>query len=250
MRPFFTFAVLALGLFCWSSVSAVDQADHASLQKLANKDILEMQAAGLSSEVIAEKIRASTCDFDTAPTSLAELKRLGVPDAVILAMLRCRSPQLQPAPQPLKAVEAGVPVPASAFKGYSILAVESFQVLDYRNGTKPYAEILAMILSRLDKALATKGAKRVEVRDGECCRIKVELLQASYNIAAWRGMTVKLLCNVYVEGTGYSRRIEGVGGPGQFHNYLETRLGQAADKCVASAVEDQQLLHLATTGKM
>jgi hypothetical protein len=46
-----------------------------------------MQATGLSSTIIVEKIRASTCEFDTSPASLEQLKAAGVTEPVILAMI-------------------------------------------------------------------------------------------------------------------------------------------------------------------
>jgi hypothetical protein len=47
-----------------------------------------MVKAGLSSEVIVAKIKSSTCEFDTSSTELANLKKAGVPDAVILVMVQ------------------------------------------------------------------------------------------------------------------------------------------------------------------
>ena len=46
-----------------------------------------MLKAGLSPEIIIAKKRSTDCKFDTSPTSLADLKKSGVPDAVILAMV-------------------------------------------------------------------------------------------------------------------------------------------------------------------
>jgi cobalamin biosynthesis Co2+ chelatase CbiK len=94
----------------------VGQADHASSQKLANKDILEMQAAGLSSEVIVEKIKTSACNFDTTPAALVELKKAGVAEPIILAMMRSPSYKSQSPPLPLKA-DVVVSEHAVVFKG-------------------------------------------------------------------------------------------------------------------------------------
>ena len=47
-----------------------------------------MVAAKVAPEVILEKIRTSPCNFDTFPPVLAELKSEGVPDSVLLAMVR------------------------------------------------------------------------------------------------------------------------------------------------------------------
>lgn len=58
---------------------------------LRNQDVLEMLKAGLSPEVVAAKINISSCDFDTSPVALKQLKAAGVPDKVLLAMLRAAS---------------------------------------------------------------------------------------------------------------------------------------------------------------
>jgi hypothetical protein len=58
-----------------------------NLRSLSNSDISEMSSAGLPAEVLIAKIKSSACAFDTAPTSLKNLKASGVPDKVILAMI-------------------------------------------------------------------------------------------------------------------------------------------------------------------
>jgi hypothetical protein len=55
---------------------------------LTNKDVLSMVKAGLSPAVVIAKIKSSACDFDTSPTELTDLKKAGVPDSVILAMVQ------------------------------------------------------------------------------------------------------------------------------------------------------------------
>jgi hypothetical protein len=57
-------------------------------QPLTNADVLTMVKAGLSAEIITAKIKASPDRFDTSPATLGELKNAGVPDAVILAMVK------------------------------------------------------------------------------------------------------------------------------------------------------------------
>jgi hypothetical protein len=76
-----------------------------SPRTLSNNDISEMSGAGLPAEVLIAKIKSSACVFDTAPTSLKNLKASGVPDKVILAMVE--APMGQP-----KAV-AAVAVPTT-----------------------------------------------------------------------------------------------------------------------------------------
>jgi hypothetical protein len=56
---------------------------------LTNADVLTMVKSGLSSEIVVAKIKSSTCAFDTAPKTLADLKTSGVPNAVILAVVQC-----------------------------------------------------------------------------------------------------------------------------------------------------------------
>lgn len=57
-------------------------------QPLSNQDIVGMLKAGLSSEIVNAKIKTSGCAFDTSPAALKELKGEGVPEDVILEMVR------------------------------------------------------------------------------------------------------------------------------------------------------------------
>lgn len=47
-----------------------------------------MAKLGLSNEVIVVKIEVSDCAFDTTPGALRQLKTAGVPDAVLIEMIR------------------------------------------------------------------------------------------------------------------------------------------------------------------
>jgi hypothetical protein len=47
-----------------------------------------MLNGGLSAEIVVAKIQSSPCNFDTSPTGLKSLKDSGVPDAVVLAMVK------------------------------------------------------------------------------------------------------------------------------------------------------------------
>ncbi len=55
---------------------------------LNNNDVVGMVKAGIGSEIIVAKIKASSCAFDTSPEALKRLKSAAVPDAVILAMVQ------------------------------------------------------------------------------------------------------------------------------------------------------------------
>jgi hypothetical protein len=77
--------LLALGLClsCFSFAFAQD-----SLTLLTNADIMTMVRAKLSAALVIEKINTSSCSFDTFPSVLAEMKYKGVPDDVLMAMVR------------------------------------------------------------------------------------------------------------------------------------------------------------------
>lgn len=55
---------------------------------LTNNDVVEMVKAGLSTDIVVAKIKASVSKFDTSPAALQQLKSAGVPEAVILAMVQ------------------------------------------------------------------------------------------------------------------------------------------------------------------
>ncbi len=59
-------------------------------ESLSNDTVLEMLKAGLAPEIVVAKIKSSTCNFDTTPKTLQQLKAAGVPDTVILAMVEAR----------------------------------------------------------------------------------------------------------------------------------------------------------------
>lgn len=80
--------IVLMALFL--SVIGLRKCDAQTAEKkpLGNQDIIDLLKAGLTSEVVVAKIKASACDFDTSPASLKDLKSAAVPDAVILAMVQ------------------------------------------------------------------------------------------------------------------------------------------------------------------
>jgi hypothetical protein len=54
---------------------------------LRNADVLLMVRQGLKPEVIRQRILTSTCNFDVFPPLLADLRRRGVPDAILQLMM-------------------------------------------------------------------------------------------------------------------------------------------------------------------
>jgi len=78
-----------------------------SAPELTNKDVLEMVKAGLATEIIVAKIKASPGKFDTSASTLAALKSANVPDAVIMAMVggALETPSVPANPQPITEVK-------------------------------------------------------------------------------------------------------------------------------------------------
>ena len=62
-----------------------------ALQKRCGIDVLEWLEAGLDAEIVVakiKKIKRQNCGFDTSTEALKKLKASGVPNAVILAMVK------------------------------------------------------------------------------------------------------------------------------------------------------------------
>ena len=55
---------------------------------LNNQHVLDMVAVGLQAKVIVAKVERSPGNFETSPEVMKELKAAGVPDSVILAMVK------------------------------------------------------------------------------------------------------------------------------------------------------------------
>jgi hypothetical protein len=62
-------------------------ADPTDVTPLNNKDIVAMVEHHLGTEAIINAIKSSACTFDTFPSVMKELKRRGVPEEVLQAML-------------------------------------------------------------------------------------------------------------------------------------------------------------------
>lgn len=55
----------------------------AQTELLTNKEIIEMTKAGLGQKVILDKIKSTSCEFDSSSKALVELKKAGVEDEII-----------------------------------------------------------------------------------------------------------------------------------------------------------------------
>src|SRR5271168_3002150 len=86
-------ASLALGL-----LAAFSLATAVSAETLPDDAVVELAQAGLRSQAIVAKIRASANQFDVSTGALVRLKHENVPDAVITAMIDASAGASEPAP--------------------------------------------------------------------------------------------------------------------------------------------------------
>jgi hypothetical protein len=78
------FCLLAL---CLCLVGVPCYASETDITPLSNKDVLVMVQNHVSEETIIKAIKSSPCTFDTFPPVLKDMKRRGVSDAVLMAMV-------------------------------------------------------------------------------------------------------------------------------------------------------------------
>lgn len=67
---------------------AAAPAGETDITPLSNKDVLVMVQQRVSEEAIIKAIQSSPCTFDTFPPVLKDMKRRGVSDAVLQAMIQ------------------------------------------------------------------------------------------------------------------------------------------------------------------
>lgn len=94
MRIVTCFLFVALALSC-TLAQAAPQANSGSQNStpvLTNQDVESMLKAGLSAGIVVAKIKSSHTNFDTSPHALELLKKQGVPDSVIMAMIQGSTP--------------------------------------------------------------------------------------------------------------------------------------------------------------
>ncbi|HRH46360.1 MAG TPA: S1C family serine protease [Pyrinomonadaceae bacterium] len=88
MKNLILFALTATLFFSTPSYYPAIFAQEIKQEKLTNKDLIEMTKSGLPETIILAKMKTSGVNFDTSPAALLELKKEGVSDAVILAILQ------------------------------------------------------------------------------------------------------------------------------------------------------------------
>ena len=84
-----TFLSLGIGFFLLltPSLAAALGGGDSDVTPLSNKDVLVMVQNHQSEEAIINTIKSSPCTFDTFPPVLKDMKRRGVSDAVLQAMI-------------------------------------------------------------------------------------------------------------------------------------------------------------------
>lgn len=98
MKKLYLFFLFALVMTALPSAAA-GQSETPNTQNvtpLSNKDIVVMVDRKVETEAIVQTIKSSPCTFDTFPPLLREMKRRGVPDEVLQAMVEAPyGPSLQ-----------------------------------------------------------------------------------------------------------------------------------------------------------
>jgi hypothetical protein len=83
------FLPLTMGLLLLLTPSLANaMSGETDISPLSNKDVLVMVQQNVSEEAIIKAINSSPCTFDTFPPVLRDMKRRGVPDAVLQAMIQ------------------------------------------------------------------------------------------------------------------------------------------------------------------
>ena len=86
MKKLFLMLAVTMVLLATPSL-AEGQVSEGDVTALNNKDVLFMVAQKLEAATIIKAIQSSSCMFDTFPPVLKEMKRRGVPEAVLQAMV-------------------------------------------------------------------------------------------------------------------------------------------------------------------
>lgn len=79
----------AYGSYCETTHTAIDQhtVQQETTAPLANSDVVKMVTSGLAEDTIILAIRRGPTKFDTSPDALIALKKSGVSDNILRAML-------------------------------------------------------------------------------------------------------------------------------------------------------------------
>lgn len=102
---FFLVCLLAVAMFAVSATTATAQ------ETMTNDEVISLAKAGLNPTLIVGKIRTSKTNFDLSTDSLIALKKAGVSDEIVGAMLEAKSGKSISASAPVNSTGAASPGP-------------------------------------------------------------------------------------------------------------------------------------------
>ncbi len=233
-------------------------------RKLTNTDIIDLQRAGLSSDVITEKISSSPCDFDTSPPALTQLKNNGLSDSILLAMVRCRptsvaspvpasNPTSNATPTSLEpaALSPNGSISAEGVKGYVVTYVKSDRRWKLGFRSEPYDKISDYFETQLTAALDKKGVHRMPVLDRGCFKLTLELLEVTSHPAMVKKPGVDVAANVLVTDSS-GRLVYARGYRGESRTMMNTwghLINHAVEELVKNISGDENFVRAISTGR-
>lgn len=246
-------------------------------RRFGNRDVLDMHKAGFGAELIAEKIRTSACSFDTTPEALIQLKNAGVPESVLVAMLRVSPGQQpesasQPQPQVNQQPPAAPQVPPAAFatpepppaanavsplapqpprsNALAIRYVKSNRKWRYGVRSEPYNKISEYFEKQLTKDLGARGFQRAPSVASGCCVITIELLQVTSRPAMIKKPGIDVSANLTVSDAS-GRTVFSKGFRGESKTLMNTwgnLIEHAVEDMSKSVAADETFLRVLATG--
>lgn len=247
MRVLFVVLVLSASLLAQEKTANPSTTAPSSL---TNKDILLMHGAGLSDEVISEKIRDTACGFDTSPSALADLKPAGISDSVVLEMIRCGSRgSAEKSPAPEESSRVGE---AKSLNTYTVFFVKSDRKWRLGFRSEPYDKISDYLQTRLIAALQDRGLRQSPALEGDCCLLTIELLEVTSHPAAIKKPGVDVTANLSVTHS-HQRIIYSKGYRGESRTVMNTwghLINYAVEDMAKSMANDDNLTWALATGKL
>ena len=89
--PSFLLTILLAISFVSTNITPSLVLAHNVQETITNQIVIDMVKAGLSTEIIITKIKSSPSKFDTSSNALQELKKAGVADSIVLAIVKKQS---------------------------------------------------------------------------------------------------------------------------------------------------------------
>ncbi|KQS33811.1 hypothetical protein [Dyadobacter sp. Leaf189] len=164
----FIFALCSSFIFLLSSLSVFAQTASTAL---TNQGVIEMHKAGLSSDVILTSIETSVCKFNVTPTGLVTLKKSGIDESVIKAMIEKQSGSpAKPAAAKAVAVSTSEAKPVVESSSRSLVLLNHVYLLTAKKDAQPLEKLVAGIRSRQ----GFSGGKILLQVDGDKSGLRIE----------------------------------------------------------------------------